>query len=75
MVNHNVHLFTKSNKTKFKSIDECLNTSYNMSTYLRGQYNKNERQHTEPTKLVPISFIELKIKREKNDYIFSQRTL
>ena len=40
-----------------------------MSNYLKGQLNKNKRQRTEPTKLVPISFIELKIKREKNDYV------
>ena len=47
-----------------------LNTSYTMCAYLKGQYNKNKRQRTEPTKLVPISFIEIKIKQEKNDYIF-----
>ena len=41
-----------------------------MCTYLKGQYNKNKRKRTEPTKLVPISFVELKIKQEKDDYIF-----
>ena len=40
-----------------------------MCTYLKGQCNTNKRQYTEPTKLVPISFVELKIKREKNEYI------
>ena len=40
-----------------------------MRTYLKGQCNKNKRQHTKPTKLVPISFVELKIKREQNKYI------
>ena len=40
-----------------------------MRTYLKGQCNKNKRQRTEPTKLVPISFVELKIKREKNEYV------
>ena len=40
-----------------------------MRTYLKGQHNENKRQRTEPTKLVPISFIELKIKREKDEYV------
>ena len=40
-----------------------------MCTYLKGQHNKNKRQRTEPTKLVPISFIELNIKREKDEYV------
>ena len=40
-----------------------------MRTYLNGQYNNNKRQRTEPTKLVPISFVELKTKREKNEYL------
>ena len=70
MVNHTVNLTTKSNKFKFKSLDECLNKSYSMRTYLKCQYNNNKRQRTEPTKLVPISFVELEIKREKNKYIF-----
>ena len=39
-----------------------------MRTYLKGHQNKHKRQCTEPTKLVPISFLELKIKREKNEY-------
>ena len=39
-----------------------------MRTYLKGHHNKNKRQRTKPTKLVPISFLELKIKREKNKY-------
>ena len=63
MANHDVNLNTKSSKFKFKSLDECLNNSYMMRTYLKGQQNKNKRQRTEPTKLVPISLLELKIKR------------
>ena len=62
MTNHNVNLATKIIKIKFKSLDECSNTLYTMRNYLKGQYNKNKRQRTKPTKLVPISFIELKIK-------------
>ena len=65
MTNHNTNLAVKSNKFKFKSLDECLNNLYTMHTYLEGQHNKNKRQCTEPTKLVPISFVELKIKIEK----------
>ena len=67
MMNHNVNLATK--KIKFKLLDEGLNIFYTMRTYLKDQYDKNKRQRTEPTKLVPISFVELKIKREKYDYI------
>ena len=70
MANHNVNLATTSNKSKFKSPDECLHKSYSMHTYLKGQCNKNKRQRIEPTKLVPISFVELKIKGEKNKYVF-----
>ena len=74
MVNHNVNSVTKSNTFKFKSLDECLNTSYTMRTCLKGQYKKNERQCTKSTKLVPISVVELKIKQENNDYIFSKHS-
>ena len=63
MVNHNVNLTTKNNKIRFKSLDEYSNTWYPMRTYLKGHQNKNKTQHTEPTKLVPISFVELKVKR------------
>ena len=70
MVNHNVNLATKSNNFNFKSLDEYLNTLYTMLTYLKGQKNNNKRQHREPTKLVPIMFVELKIKQEKDGYIF-----
>ena len=70
MANHDVNLATKSNKFKFKSRDECLNNLFTMHTYLKGQYNKNKRQHTKPTKLVPISFVELKRKQEKEKYVF-----
>ena len=67
MKNYNTNLAVKSNKFKFISLDECLNDLYTMRTYLKG-HQKNKRQHTKPTKLVPISFLELKIKREKNEY-------
>ena len=33
---------------------------------MKGQCNKNKRQRTESTKLAPISFVELKIKQEKD---------
>ena len=69
MANH-VKLATKSNKFMFKSLDECLTNSYSMCTYLKGQYNNNKRRHTGPTKLVPIMFVELKIKREKDKDLF-----
>ena len=62
MTNHDVNLATKSNEFNVKSLDGCLNTSSTMRTYLKVQYNKNKMQRTEPTKLVPFSFIELKIK-------------
>ena len=39
-----------------------------MHTYLKGHLNPNKRYRTEPTKLVPISFIELKVKREKEEF-------
>ena len=66
-------LAVKSNNFKFMSLDECLNNSCTMRTYLKGQQNKNKRQRTEPTKLVPISFLELKIK-EKTLILISQST-
>ena len=75
MANHDVNLATKSSKFKFKSLDECLNNSYTMRTYLKGQYNNNKRQHTEPTKLVPISFVELKIKEKKTNICLSKQFL
>ena len=62
-------LAVKSNKFKFMSLDQCLNNLYTMRTYLKGQQNKNKRQCTDPTKLVPISFLELKIKREKGKFL------
>ena len=65
MANHDVNLITKSSKFKFKSLDKCLNNLYTMITCLKGQYNNNKRQRNEPTKLVPIRFIELKIKQER----------
>ena len=63
----NDNLATKNNKFKFNSLDECLNSLFTMSNYLKGHINQNKRQRTEPTKLVPISFIELKIKRENKN--------
>ena len=75
MENNGVNLATKSNKIKFKSLDECLNNSYTMRTYLKGQCNKNKRQRKEPTKLVPISFVELKINKKNANLYFSKRSL
>ena len=75
MANHDVKLATKSAKFKFKSLDACLNDSYSVLTYLKGQYNNNKRKHTEPTKLVPTSFVELKIKREKTNIYLSKHFL
>ena len=51
VTNNNTNLAVKSNKFKFKSLDECLNNLYTMRTYLKGHQNKNKRQCTEPTKL------------------------
>ena len=65
MVSYNVNSSIKSNKFKFKSLDAFLNTLYTMCTYLEGHHDNNKRQLTEPTKLVTISFVELKIKQEK----------
>ena len=53
----------------FTSLDKCLNNSYSiLRTYLTSHHNNNKRRKTEPVKLVPISFIELKVKREKDTY-------
>ena len=71
--NHNTNLAVKSNKFEFKSLDECLNNLYTMCNYLKGQHNKNKRQQTKPTKLDPISFLKLKIKREKANTQLSKR--
>ena len=40
-----------------------------MSNYLKGHYNQNKRQRIDTTKLVPISFIELRINKDKNKYV------
>ena len=74
MTNHHVNLATKSNEFKFKSLDECLNNLHSMRTYLKGQYNKKKRQRTKPTKLVPISFVELTY-NEKQRIRISQSAL
>ena len=39
-----------------------------MRTYLTSQNNNNKRRKTEPVKLVPITFIDLKVKCEKDMY-------
>ena len=70
MVNHNVNLATKNNKFKFEKLNKYLNTLYSICTYLKSHQNNNKWQHTEPTKFVPIRFVELKIKQEKDNYIF-----
>ena len=62
-INDNLAIW--NNKFKFNSLDECLNSSFAMSNYMKCHKNQHKRQRTEPTKLVPISFIKLKIKREK----------
>ena len=60
-------LDTKNNLTKFKSLDKCLNTSMtSMRTYLKSHPNK--RQKIVPVPLIPITFVEPKIKRENNTY-------
>ena len=41
-----------------------------MCTYLKGQTNKDKRQRIDPTKLLTISIVELKIKQENEDYVF-----
>ena len=70
MANHDANLATKSSKFKFESLDECLNNLYSMRTYLKGQYNNyNKRQRTEPTKLVPISFMEKINEKKTNTYL------
>ena len=75
MANHDINLATKIKKFKFKSLDECLNNSYSTHTYLKDQYNNNKRRRTEPTKLVPIIFIELKIKKKKTIIYLSKHFL
>ena len=37
--------------------------------YLTRQHNKNKHRKTKPAKLVPISFINSKVKREKDMYV------
>ena len=41
----------------------------NLYTYLTRQHNINKRRKTETAKLVPISFINLQVKREKDMYV------
>ena len=60
-------LDTKNNRTKFKSLDECLNTSMTtIRTYLKSHPNK--RQKIVPVPLIPITFVELKVKQENDTY-------
>ena len=52
---------------KFKSLDECLNTSMtSMHTYLKSHPHK--RQKIEPVTLLSITLVELNIKRENKSY-------
>ena len=54
---------------KFKSLDDCLNISYtSIRTYLVSQHNNNKRQKTNPTFLVPLTFVHLQVKRENESY-------
>ena len=58
-----------NNKLQFKNLDECLNISYaSVRTYLNIHHNNNKRIKIEQTPLVPITFCELKTKRENNTY-------
>ena len=51
------------------SLDKCLNSSYStLCTYLTNQHNRNKRRKIKPAKLVPISFVDLKVKRKKYTY-------
>ena len=60
-------LDTTNNRTKFKSLDECLNTSMtSIRTYLKSHPHK--RQKIVPVPLIPITFVELKVKQENNTY-------
>ena len=54
----------------FKNLDESLNVSYaSVHIYLNNQHNNNKRIKIEQIPLVPITFCELKIKRENNTYV------
>ena len=60
-------LGTKNNHTKLKSLDECLNTSMtSLWTYLKSHPNK--RQKIKPATLIPLIFVELKVKQENETY-------
>ena len=66
---NSANLAVKSTKNSFTSFDKCLNSSYStLHTYLTSQHNNNKRRKTEPVKLAPITFIDLKVKREKDMY-------
>ena len=47
-----------------------MNNSYStLHTYLTSHHNKNKIRKTEPAKVVPVRFIDLKVKREKDTYV------
>jgi len=72
-MHNSMNLDTKNNRTKFKSLDKCLNTSMtSLQIYLKSHPNK--RQKIKPVTLIPITFVELKVKRE-NDTYATLRTL
>ena len=49
------------------SLDKCLDTSMtSIRTYLKSHPHK--RQKVEPITLIPITFVELKVKQENNAY-------
>ena len=59
----------KNTENSFTSLDVCLNNSYStLRTYLTSHHNNNKCRKTEPVKLVSISFVKLKVKREKDTY-------
>ena len=67
-------LDTTNNRTKFKSLDECLNTSMtSIRTYLKSHPNK--RQKFKPVTLIPITFVELKVNQESDTYATLRKLL
>ena len=58
------------------SLDQCINTSYtSLRTYLNSPKNNNKRIKIESVNIVPIVFVELKIKRENNQTVILRTLL
>ena len=72
---HNpMDLDTKNNCTKFKSLAKCLNTSMiSLGTYLK--IHPNKRHKIETVTLIPITFVELKVKQENDTYATLRKLL